>query len=154
MNKPDKGQAEIKDLEWNAAFFHCLAEQACDAILGIRLDGRICYANLHATAMYGYTRDELCGMSIRELRAPETLTDFEEFFRRAAGGGIMFRTTHRRQDGLTFPVEVNSRGVDLRDVVLGYKCGHKNVESVKLKARKDVSNIEQAVSRRIQSDGR
>ena len=40
------------------------------------------------------------------------------------------------------------------DVVLGYKCGHKNVESVKLKARKDVSNIEQAVYRRIQSDGR
>ena len=39
-------------------------------------------------------------------------------------------------------------------VVLGYKCGHKNVESVKLKARKDVSNIEQAVYRRIQSDGR
>ena len=39
-------------------------------------------------------------------------------------------------------------------LVLGYKCGHKNVESVKLKARKDVSNIEQAVYRRIQSDGR
>ena len=40
------------------------------------------------------------------------------------------------------------------NMVLGYKCGHKNVESVKLKARKDVSNIEQAVYRRIQSDGR
>ena len=39
-------------------------------------------------------------------------------------------------------------------LVLGYKCGHKNVESVKLKARKDVSNIEQAVYRRIQNDGR
>ena len=115
MDKPDKGQAEIENFEWDAAFFHCIADQACDAILGIRLDGRICYANLHATAMYGYTRDELCGMSIRELRAPETLTDFEEFFRRAAGSGIMFRTTHRRQDGLTFPVEVNSHGVDLPD---------------------------------------
>ena len=44
-----------------------------------------------------------------------------------------------------FPVELA--------VVLGYKCGHKNVESVKLKARKDVSNIEQAVYRRIQNDG-
>ena len=42
----------------------------------------------------------------------------------------------------------------ISDLVLGYKCGHKNVESVKLKARKDVSNIEQAVYRRIQSDGR
>ena len=42
----------------------------------------------------------------------------------------------------------------LVEMVLGYKCGHKNVESVKLKARKDVSNIEQAVYRRIQSDGR
>ena len=115
MDKPDRDQAEIKDLEWNTAYFHCLAEQACDAILGIRLDGRICYANLHAMTMYGYSRDELCGMSIRELRAPETLTDFAEFFRRAAGGGIMFRTTHRRKDGRTFPVEVNSRGVDLPD---------------------------------------
>ena len=43
--------------------------------------------------------------------------------------------------------------VDNSEVVLGYKCGHKNVESVKLKARKDVSNIEQAVYRRIQNDG-
>ena len=115
MDKPDKGRAEIENLEWDAAFFHCIADQACDAILGIRLDGRICYANLHATTLYGYTRDELCGMSVRTLRATETLADYEELFRRAAGGGIMFRTTHRRKDGRTFPVEVNSRGVELPD---------------------------------------
>lgn len=115
MDKADKGQTEIRNLEWNAAFFQCIAEQACDAILGIRLDGRICYANLHATGMYGYTRAEICGMYIRDLRAPETLADFEDFFRRAAGDGIMFRTTHRHKDGRTFPVEVNSRGVDFPD---------------------------------------
>ena len=59
--------------------------------------------------------------------------------RSVRGGGI---------EGCTHPAS------DRTDLVLGYKCGHKNVESVKLKARKDVSNIEQAVYRRIQSDGR
>ena len=52
------------------------------------------------------------------------------------------------------PVEGSFYSLVEAYLVLGYKCGHKNVESVKLKARKDVSNIEQAVSRRIQSDGR
>lgn len=102
-------------VERNAVFFRCIAEQACDAILGIRLDGSICYANLHAAGMYGYTRGELCSMSIQTLRAPETLGDFAELFHRASGNGVMFRTLHRRKDGQIFPVEVHSRGIDLPD---------------------------------------
>ena len=42
---------------------------------------------------------------------------------------------------------VNDAAAITEELVLGYKCGHKNVESVKLKARKDVSNIEQTVYR-------
>lgn len=115
MDKTNGIRRQARDAEWDTTFFRCVAEQACDAILGIRLDGSICYANLHATGMYGYTRDELCNMSIQALRAPETLGDFAELFYRASGNGIMFRTMHRRQDGRMFPVEVNSRGVDLPD---------------------------------------
>ncbi|MHC1760050.1 MAG: PAS domain S-box protein [Negativicutes bacterium] len=106
-------QTNAQGNERGAAFFRCIAEQACDAILGIHIDGRICYANRHAAKMYGYTWEELCDMHIRTLRAPEALADFEELFRRASGDGVMFRTIHRCKDGRAFPVEVNSRGVDL-----------------------------------------
>ena len=66
-------------------------------------------------------------------------------------GSIIQREKNALSHSLLF---LSLTGPAAGKMVLGYKCGHKNVESVKLKARKDVSNIEQAVSRRIQSDGR
>jgi PAS domain S-box-containing protein len=96
-----------------------LFEQSRDMILFVRVsDGRILEANPAAEQAYGYTRQELLGLSIRDLRAPETqaLVDFQ--LRQASQAGILFETLHRRKDGSIFPVEVNSHGTEIDGVIV------------------------------------
>jgi PAS domain S-box-containing protein len=105
-----------KSLEYdNITFWRSVAEQAADAILAIDFAGRIYYANNSASRIYGYSQDELRGMPLEVLRAPETLDEYPGQFEQAKQTGILFRTRHRRKDGQVFPVEVNSRCVEIPD---------------------------------------
>ncbi len=79
-----------------------------DMVLLIGGDGRIVGANRAAVETYGYSREELCGMCVRELRDACEGESFERQFRLARKAGITFETVHRRRDGTTFPVEVSS----------------------------------------------
>ena len=97
----------------NINFWRSIAEQAADVILGIHLDGTICYANQSASRIYGYSQQELHGMHIAQLRAPETKADLAAQFETAKQTGALFRTKHLRKDGQVFPVEVNARCVDM-----------------------------------------
>ncbi len=91
-----------------------LVKLARDIFLLIDPAGKIVEANDAATAAYGYTRDELRGVKLAELRAPETLTAFERDWAAAASpGGALFETVHRRKDGRTFPVEVSTRAIEI-----------------------------------------
>ena len=92
-----------------SSFFQDITEQARDIILGVNVDGSICYANQTAVAAYGYTQDELQHMHIRDLRAPVTLAELDKQLETAKTGGILFRTIHVRRNGNEFPVEVSSR---------------------------------------------
>lgn len=93
------------------AFFRDITEQARDIILGVKLDGSICYANQTAVSAYGYTPGELQRMHIRDLRAPETLAEIAAQLDKAKAGGALFRTTHLRRNGTVFPVEVSTRKI-------------------------------------------
>jgi PAS domain S-box-containing protein len=96
-----------------------LFEQSRDVILFVRVsDGRILEANPAAEQAYGYTRQELLGLSIRDLRAPETQTLVDLQLRQASQTGILFETLHRRKDGSIFPVEVNSHGTEIDGVIV------------------------------------
>ena len=99
-----------------ASFFRDIAEQARDIILGVSVDGSICYANQTAVAAYGYTQDELQRMHIRDLRAPGTLAELATQLEAAKAGGILFRTVHVRRNGDIFPVEVSSRKAQMKSV--------------------------------------
>lgn len=110
MNIADPNHTPIYQ---NINFWRTIAEQAADVILGIHLDGTICYANQSASHIYGYSQQELHGMHIAQLRAPESKGDFAAQFAEAKQTGILFRTKHVRKDGQIFPVEVNSRCVDM-----------------------------------------
>jgi PAS domain S-box-containing protein len=90
--------------------YRLLAERARDIILFIALDGRIIEANDAAVQAYGYTRDELLTMSIRDLRAGETKSLIAPQMETADEHGILFETMHQRKDGSTFPVQVSSQG--------------------------------------------
>ena len=96
-----------KERELSSRRYELLREHAHDIIIFIGRDGHILEANHAAEQSYGYTRDELLSMHIRELRHDPT--DFEAQFRMAVERGAMFETVHRRKNGEPFPVEVASR---------------------------------------------
>ncbi|TAM58614.1 response regulator [bacterium] len=94
--------------------YRLLVEEGRDMILFTRrTDGAIIDANAAAIACYGYTREELLGMNVRDLRtewAERTLGPFpaldEEFIR-------LYISEHHTKSGRVFPVESASRVVQV-----------------------------------------
>jgi len=91
--------------------YEALLEHARDIILFIGADGRILEANRAASLAYGFSREELEGMHIGDLRAKATHGDIAPQINAALQKGILFETMHRRKDGSTFPVEVSSKSI-------------------------------------------
>lgn len=92
--------------------YKLLFEYARDILLFVGMDARIIEANHAAQMAYGYTHDELCSMTIYDLRDSTTSTSVSSQMQQADYEGILFETRHRRKDGSSFPVEVNSRGAE------------------------------------------
>ncbi|MBP1626908.1 MAG: sensor histidine kinase response regulator [Holophagaceae bacterium] len=96
-----------------------LSKFANDIVLLVDEDGRILDANDRACSAYGYPREELLTLMIQDIRAPESLSEFQAQWRTAhTNGASIFETIHRRRDGSTFPVEVSSRSVVLKNHAL------------------------------------
>jgi two-component system, cell cycle sensor histidine kinase and response regulator CckA len=92
--------------------YDLLANQSREIILFLkRDDGSILDANSAAVEAYGYNLEELLGLTIYDLRIPDTLPLVAEQMTKAEIQGVFFETVHRRKDGTTFPVEISSRGV-------------------------------------------
>ena len=105
---------EIKKAEDILRRYELLAQHSRDIILFVRRnDGQILEANAAAVASYGYNYEELLGLTVKELRAPETMGMTAEQMDGADSRGILFETVHRRRDGSTFPVEVSSQGATI-----------------------------------------
>jgi PAS domain S-box-containing protein len=95
----------LHDPEIGTLFF----EHARDIMLVLDAGtGQVIDANEAAIRAYGYTREELLQLTIFDLRADPSAVPQQ--MAAAAAQGILFETTHRRKDGQTFDVEVNSRG--------------------------------------------
>jgi len=87
-----------------------LSKYANDIILLHDQDWNIVEANDRAVLTYGYSRDELLGMNIRRLRAPEVRYPSDDPLKLVQEEGkAIFESVHQRRDGATFPVEVSSR---------------------------------------------
>ncbi|MHB1415711.1 MAG: PAS domain S-box protein [Chloroflexota bacterium] len=96
------------------ARYQMLSKYARDIILFIRYkDGQIIDANEAAVRAYGYGREELLSLTIRDLRAPATNGLIGEQMAQAEAGGATFETLHRRKDSSAFPVEVSSQGASI-----------------------------------------
>jgi PAS domain S-box-containing protein len=97
--------------------FELLSEHSRDIILFMdREDGRILEANAAAVHTYGYSREELLSLTVRDLRARDTLGLTGAQMAQADAGGLLFETVHQRKDGTTFPVEVSSQGATIGGV--------------------------------------
>ncbi|MGE5239106.1 MAG: sensor histidine kinase [Chloroflexota bacterium] len=94
--------------------YEYLTRHANDIILLLDRQGRIVEANERALASYGYTRDELLQLHIRDLWAPQTAPAVDaEMQATHEVDGSVFETMHRRKDGTVFAVEVSSRIVEI-----------------------------------------
>lgn len=79
-------------------------------------DGRLVHANDRALEAYGYTRDELAGLNVADLRDPDAEPQAADPTAVAPEDGARFTTFHRRKDGEVFPVEVSSRAFTIGGV--------------------------------------
>lgn len=93
-----------------------LLENARDIMLLSDAEGVIVLVNAAAARVYGWSRDELLQMNIRDLQAPETLEDFD-VQRHDPAIGNLHETRHRRRDGTVFPVEVSSSNIEFEGCV-------------------------------------
>jgi len=107
---------QSKEHELSSRRYELLRERAHDVIFFIARDGRILEANHAAEATYGYSRDELLSLHVKDLR--HDTSNFERQFRAAMTDGAVFETVHKRKDGTAFPVEVASRPSMVGDDVL------------------------------------
>lgn len=91
-----------------------LSEYGRDVIMFIRPeDAVIVETNRAAEDIYGWTLDEMRGMSLYDVRAAETHSRLPVELGRANTEGIIMETLHRRKNGEVFPVEVSARGGEL-----------------------------------------
>jgi len=91
--------------------YKLLFKAARDIILFIDYSsGEIIDANEAAVNIYGYSKEELISLNIKDIRRNLDFSD--EQMKIAFENGISFETEHYRQDGTFFSVEVNSASVD------------------------------------------
>jgi PAS domain S-box-containing protein len=87
--------------------YEAIFEQSHDAIFILDLEGRILTVNRRATDMLGYSREELQGLSVKEISAEERKS--ETTLKRLVGGELIpaYERLFRKKDGSLVPVEVN-----------------------------------------------
>lgn len=92
--------------------YRFLSEETMEVILFIDpSNGRILEANRAAERIYGYSKEELLGLTIHALRLDHS--GVHDQLEEAAQGKIRFSTVHVRKNGTTLPVEVSSKGAIL-----------------------------------------
>ena len=113
-----KQQTEMENLESErnllAERYDLLSKFANDAILLYNSDLVILQVNDRVLENYGYTREELMGMTADKLRSPGSRHDMNERITEIVrAGGHRFETMHLRKDGSVFPVEVSTRHIEI-----------------------------------------
>jgi PAS domain S-box-containing protein len=98
--------------------YTALLEHLRDIILFVGEGGRIVEANRAAALAYGYSREEMRSLHIKDLRAPDTRPEVAAQMAQALREGLLFETVHRRRDGSLFPVEVSSKIVEPEGALL------------------------------------
>jgi len=95
--------------------YKMLSDSTTDIIFFVEYpSGRILEANQAAVRTYGYELQELLNLTVYDIRADADKDDIEKQMRESLKGK-RYEALHRRKDGSTFPVEVNSVGGILQD---------------------------------------
>jgi len=97
----------------SAHVFELLLEWFPDIIQSVDPDGNIVYINRRAEQLLGYTRDELLGMNILALYAPEVAEEVKKGFQKLQKKGTLegIESIVCTKDGQRIPVEIRSFAV-------------------------------------------
>ncbi|MDJ0704514.1 MAG: PAS domain S-box protein [Leptolyngbyaceae cyanobacterium MO_188.B28] len=112
----ERKQAE-EALRASETKYRNLFEFANDAILIIDpSNNRFLNVNQNAASRLGYTRQELCQLSIHDIKSPASKVDVEAMVQDLrANGSVVFEHIHRRKDGSDMSVEISSRLIEYGD---------------------------------------
>lgn len=131
-----RGHNEALEYKDFASYLESISGYLNDPVLLASVAGKIVNVNDRAVAAYGYARDELLQLDLRDLWSPEKKDEIETRFREAEQrDGLLFETVHRRKNGTTFPVELSARinragGTGLIHAVVRDITQHKQAEQV------------------------
>jgi len=102
-----------------------LEERINEIELVMTPEGQLVAANDKAALAYGYSRDELLHLRIRDLRAPGSQPAVsKQLARLQTDGSLRFETLHVRRDGSVFPVLVSSRTFQVDDETFVHSLIH------------------------------
>ena len=108
-----RDKAAAFDREAAAARYDLLSRHARDPLLRIETSGKIVEANQAALEFYGYSREALLELNIKDMRHGDDAETVERQMQEATAGGTLFETVHTCRGGKLVPVEVSSRGVTI-----------------------------------------
>ncbi len=110
-----KDISEQKKAEEKLKLTQFALENATPAVLWVKPNGTIQYANKAACNMLGYSKEELLDLTIEDIDPTFTLDKREEQWNRLKEEKNMrFETTNRRKDGTEFPVEVTDHYLEYK----------------------------------------
>jgi PAS domain S-box-containing protein len=112
--------------------------------------GTILSVNEHACRSLGYSREELCALSVFDIDpeiTPERMLELKEILDEM--GTATHHTTHRRRDGTTFPVEITANYLDFQ----GKRYGISFVKDItkRKRAEEALRESESRVRRKLES---
>lgn len=104
-------QIEKNALEKHYSF---LLKNANDIILLADSDKKILEANDAALNAFGYTKEEMLKLSIKDLRAPQEIDQIDNDYKSLDDRyGETFESLDIRKNGEIFPVEISSRPIEI-----------------------------------------
>jgi PAS domain S-box-containing protein len=87
--------------------YHALFELGSHAVFHETLEGKILDCNQRACQMFGYSKEELIGMHVKDLIPPEIAEQLDDVItQRVLDGGVMFKVKQVRKDGSRFIADV------------------------------------------------
>jgi len=104
-----KDISERKQLDDSLQMFQFIFDEAPLGIFLIKEGGRIAYVNEYACRYLGYTKEELCQMSVLDFDRGIPAEELGKIWSRRKETRYfeIFETVHRAKDGTEFPVEIN-----------------------------------------------